>query len=106
MSLSVPDYPNQFSPTPLAEACAWVERLDLDFGSGAGSVGVAVHADAPAAAAGYPPIARIPLALGQGGMPTLAEFLADNAAAFDAIRAYLYSKLAAMGQFPGATEVA
>jgi hypothetical protein len=113
MSLLVPSYASPYSVDPLTNTYIWIGRLSLDLASGAGRVILFVHPSAEDAAAGKPPLLTLPLVLGPathpggGGLPTLAEFLAnqDFAMGFATIRAALYDAIKGLAPFADATDV-
>lgn len=78
--------------------------MACDFSSGGGNLVVNVNMDTASAIAHKPPIAQVSILLGDN-FPTLQQVVSDNQAAFDQIRAYLYTKLKARPEFKNSTEV-
>lgn len=92
MALSVPSIADPRNPAvPVVNAYAWLSSLRLDMATNSGAIVLTVN---PSEAAWQAqPIASLSLALGQGGMPTLDQLMADVAfaQAFNAIGSKLYA---------------
>lgn len=92
----------------------WLAGLSADFFNKVGGITLYGHNSAANAAAGLPPDVQYQIQFGQVEtdgqgrpvtFPTIEQFLADNKAAFDSLKAYLYAKAAGMPSQAGAAIV-
>jgi hypothetical protein len=109
MALQVPAYKTEFNKNyNFQNVIAWIAFLYCDFSANAGRIVVNVAMDLASSGDGSTPLDQVSIATGQEfdtgevdgegkpvlfAYPRLDQIVADNQAAFDSIRAYLYEKL-------------
>jgi hypothetical protein len=105
MALILANHPDPQDPTtPIPEAYAWIEHIQLGMSDGSGRLVVWVHRSPAAAQVLSPPAETVEFHPGDGTLPSIPQILADPVAgpAFLALTGYLYGRIAVA--FPGAVQ--